>query len=99
MKYLVLGLLFASAGVIATKGEYALPIHTPEEAEALIIEYLRRDRPQTDMTKYNYESLSYTYMKGFWTASFECKKVELSCHFGVQMSNEKEPKFTFYPGI
>jgi hypothetical protein len=99
MKFLVLGFLFVSAVVIASEDEYVLPIHAPEEAETLIIEYLRRDRPQIDLTEYNYESLSYTYMQGFWTASFECKKVELSCHFGVQMSNDKNPEFRFYPGI
>tara|TARA_R100000900_G_scaffold143944_1_gene127460 strand:+ start:428 stop:847 length:420 start_codon:yes stop_codon:yes gene_type:complete len=97
-KFGLLVLLLFTVGKVSAM-EYVLPKYTPAQAESLIFEYLHTERPKTDLSQYDYESLSYTYTEGFWTASFVCKKVELSCHFGVSMTNDENPKFTFMGGL
>ena len=98
MKKLILIIFFLSF-VASAEIDYIKPIYEPSEVEKLVIDYLRASHSELDLSKYKFWNLSYEYKSGTWTASFECKEVALSCHFGVQLSNEKQPKFTFYPGL
>src|SRR5688500_4336471 len=99
MRYFIL-FLFLFTRLAVAETNYTLPIHSPWEVEVLIKDYLEREYPKIDLSEYNYWGLSYMYMEGgFWTANFDCKKrVKLGCHFGVQVSNSKSPKFTFHGG-
>jgi hypothetical protein len=81
------------------EGVYQEFIHNPYKVEKLILEYLKNEHSNTDLNNYQSMELSFNFNQGIWTASFECKEVKLSCHFGVQATNERNPKFTFYPGM
>jgi len=95
--FTLVGLFLMSLASVSQ--EFEEPVVSPQDASELVLQYLATEYPDIDISAHNFVSLSFNYIHGHWSAFFECKDPGLSCHFSVRVSNESQPKFTFYPGL
>ncbi len=82
--------------------EYRMPLHSPTEVTELIKNYIKEERPNLELDKYEVGTLSYDFIIGKWSSIYACKAGQdfnNGCHFTVNMSDSKPVKFRFWGGM
>ena len=84
------------------------PVLTPEQVIEKTQSYLIKEM-KTELDKYYLSQVSFIYYSdqkkdGRWILFYECKpnkdgSIAVGCHFGVEVSNSKEPSFNIHPGL
>lgn len=100
----------SAANIESQTVKFSMPRLSPERVVELTEKYLHKEK-RIDLKNYKLGRIDFTYYSSSngpknidkigWTVGFECKpeKAIPGCDVLVGVSNDINPKFTFYPGM
>ena len=100
LKILLIGLFLSGFAFADAYMKFDEPQLTPAKAYQATLKYMKSERPDIEIDKYDIGSLSFDYKSRKWGAIFQCKGEEIApgCHFSVNFTDEKSPEFRFWGG-
>ena len=100
LQILLVGLFLSGFAFADAALKFDEPLLTPAKAYQATLQYMKNERPDIEIDKYDIGSLTFDYKSRKWGAIFQCKGDELppGCHFSVNFTDEKSPSFRVWGG-
>ena len=90
--------LFFGVGHVYPESRIQQPIIEPDSIVELTEQYLAENREKVEWCDYTLEAISFWYFRGEWHLHYECSEKRPGYHFGITVTNETPPQFTYWPG-